>query len=324
MTMPFKDLEHLSVSFQLITEATENFTTIIGKGGYGPVYKGHLSLSGQNELTTTVAIKRLDTRISGQGLKEFLTEIQLLSRYKHPNLVSLLGFCNQGPEKALIYEYAHRGSLDKYLSTAENNPTCQLTWEQRLNICIDAARGLDHLHNHVAQHERVIHRDVKSANVLLDSNWRAMISDFGLSKIGRANENDSYLITNACGTHGYCDPSYQHTGILTKESDVYSFGVVLFEVLCGRLCFFKDAEGKQRLLPQLAQSYYKKNKLSRIIDPTLRDYLDSNSMKKFSRIAYQCLLDDREGRPSMDLVLHELERALHLLAVRAAKSCTIS
>ncbi|XP_071704129.1 probable serine/threonine-protein kinase PBL22 [Rutidosis leptorrhynchoides] len=311
--MSFTDLDHLSIPFEQIKEATTNFTTIIGKGGYGPVYKGRISLSGETELTT-VAIKRLDTRISGQGLKEFLTEIQLLSRYKkHPNLISLVGFCDQGPEKLLIYEYAHLGSLDKYLRNSRN-PTCTLTWKQRLNICIDAARGLDHLHNHVAKHERIIHRDIKSANVLLDSNWRAMIADFGLSKIGRANENESFLITNPCGTHGYCDPLYQQTGILTKESDVYSFGVVLFEVLCGRSCFFMDAESKQRLLPQMAKIYYKKNKLNRIIDPTLKEYMDSNSMKKFSRIAYQCLLDDREGRPPMDLVLQELEKALHLLS----------
>ncbi|XP_071704126.1 receptor-like protein kinase HERK 1 [Rutidosis leptorrhynchoides] len=195
--MPFKDLEHLSIPFEHIIEATKNFITIIGKGGYGPDYKGQLSLSGETKLTT-IAVKRLDTKISGQGLKEFLTEIQLPSRYKHPNLISLLGFCNQGPEKVLIYEYAHRGSLDKYLHNASQNPTFTLTWKQRLNICIDAARGLDHLHNHVAQHERVIHRDIKSANVLLDSNWRAMIADFGLSKLGRANEKDSFFITNAC------------------------------------------------------------------------------------------------------------------------------
>ncbi|XP_071702521.1 diacylglycerol kinase 6-like [Rutidosis leptorrhynchoides] len=310
MAMPFKDLEHLNIRFQLIIEATQNFTTIIGKGGYGPVYKGQLSLSGE---LTTVAVKRLQlNNISCQGLKEFLTEIQLLSRYKHPNLVSLLGFCNQGPEKVLIYEYAHRGSLDKYLRNSRN-PTCTLTWKQRLNICIDAGRGLDHLHNHVAKHERVIHRDIKSANVLLDNNLKAMIADFGLSKIGRANEKDSFLITNPCGTHGYCDPSYQRTGILTKESDVYSFGVVLFEVLCGQLCFYMDAEGKQRLLPQQAKGYYKKNKLNQIIDPNLREYMDSYSMNKFSQIAYQCLLDDRERRPSMNLVLQELEKALHLL-----------
>ncbi|XP_071701891.1 serine/threonine-protein kinase TIO-like [Rutidosis leptorrhynchoides] len=310
MAMPFKDLEHLSIPFEHIKEATENFTTIIGEGGYGPVYKGRLSLSGERE-PTTVAIKRLDARISGQGLKEFSTEIQLLTRYKHPNLISLLGFCNQGPEKVLIYEYAHRGSLDKYLRTSPDS-TCQLTWMQRLNICVDAARGLDHLHNHVAEHERVIHRDIKSANVLLDSNWRAMITDFGLSRIGCANENDMCIFTNVVGTGGYVDPAYQRSGILTKESDVYSFGVVLFEVLCGRSCFYKDRVSKQRLLPQLAQTFYREDTLNRIIDPTLSEYMNTNSMKKFSRIAYQCLLEDRQGRPSMDVVLLELEKALKL------------
>ncbi|XP_071702051.1 serine/threonine-protein kinase TIO-like isoform X2 [Rutidosis leptorrhynchoides] len=310
MTMEFKDLEHLSIPFQLIKEATENFTTIIGKGGYGPVYKGQISLSGQRELTT-VAIKRLDTKISGQGLKEFLTEIRLLTRYKHPNLISLLGFCNQGPEKVLIYEYAHRGSLDKYLRTSLDS-TCQLTWMQRLNICVDAARGLDHLHNHVAEHERVIHRDIKSANVLLDNNWKAMIADFGLSRIGRANENDTFIYTNVVGTAGYVDPAYKCSGILTKESDVYSFGVVLFEVLCGRSCFYMDRVSKQRLLPQLAQSMYREETLNRIIDPILSEYMSTDSMKKFSRIAYQCLLGDRQGRPSMDVVLQQLEKALKL------------
>ncbi|XP_071704149.1 putative receptor-like protein kinase At5g39000 [Rutidosis leptorrhynchoides] len=308
--MAFINLDHLSIPFEQIKEATKNFTTIIGKGGYGPVYMGQISLSGERELTT-VAIKRLDARISGQGLKEFLTEIQLLTRYKHPNLISLLGFCNQGPEKVLIYEYAHRGSLDKYLRTSSDS-TCQLTWMQRLNICVDAARGLDHLHNHVAEHERVIHRDIKSANVLLDSNWRAMIADFGLSKIGRANENETFVFTDVSGTKGYVDPAYHRSGILTKESDVYSFGVVLFEVLCGRSCFYMDIVSKQRLLPQLAQSLYREETLNRIIDPTLSEYMNTNSMKKFSRIAYQCLLEDRQGRPSMDVVLLELEKALKL------------
>ncbi|XP_071701915.1 serine/threonine-protein kinase TIO-like isoform X1 [Rutidosis leptorrhynchoides] len=310
MMMEFKDLEHLSIPFQLIKEATENFTTIIGKGGYGPVYKGQISLSGQRELTT-VAIKRLDTKISGQGLKEFLTEIRLLTRYKHPNLISLVGFCNQGPEKVLIYEYAHRGSLDKYLRTSPDS-ACQLTWMQRLNICVDAARGLDHLHNHVAEHERVIHRDIKSANVLLDNNWKAMIADFGLSRIGRANENDTFIYTNVVGTAGYVDPAYKCSGILTKESDVYSFGVVLFEVLCGRSCFYMDGVSKQRLLPQLAQTFYREETLDRIIDPILSEYMSTDSMKKFSRIAYQCLLGDRQGRPSMDVVLQQLEKALKL------------
>ncbi|XP_071704174.1 hsp70-Hsp90 organizing protein-like [Rutidosis leptorrhynchoides] len=309
-----RDLEHMIIPLQDVELATNSFQTIIGKGGYGNVYKGILSLSNQH---TEVAVKRLDAKLSGQGLKEFLMEIQLLTRYKHPNIVSLLGFCEQGRTNILIYEYAHRGSLDKYLRSAQNS-TCQLTWKQRLNICIQVARGLDHLHNHVAEHERVIHRDIKSANVLIDKNWKAMIADFGLSRIGRANENDTFLVTNVCGTTGYCDPAYQYTGLLTKESDVYSFGVVLFEVLCGRSCFFMDVVSKQRLLPQLAQSYYKKEKLNRIIDPSLDDYKDSISMKRFSRIAYQCLLDDRKGRPTMDLVLQELEKSLNLLEVEEA------
>ncbi|XP_071695584.1 serine/threonine-protein kinase TIO-like [Rutidosis leptorrhynchoides] len=312
-----KESEHLSLPFQVVKSATKNFTTIIGKGGFGEVYKGELKLS--NELTT-VAVKRLlINNLSGQGAKEFLTEIHLLSRYNHPNLVSLLGYCEERNEKVLIYKYAHRGSLDKYLRSA-NNSTCELTWKQRLKICIDAARGLDYLHNHVEDHQRVIHRDVKSANVLLDDNWKAMIADLGLSKLGRANESDTFLVTNACGTEGYCDPAYRQTRILTKESDVYSFGVVLFEVLCGRLCFQSNLHSKEQLLPQLAQKYYKKEKLKMIIDPTLIKYVESNSVKKFARIAYQCLLEDRKGRPSMDLVLQELEKALDMLENTNEKS----
>nr|XP_043616167.1 exocyst complex component EXO70A1-like [Erigeron canadensis] len=135
---------------------------LIGKGGYGLVFKGELLLSGK---LTFVAVKRLDTNISGQGLKEFSTEIHLLTRYKHPNLVSLLGFCEEHGEKILVYDYAERGSLERYLTRGKS--TVQLSWLQRLNICIDAARGLDYLHNHVAQDHRVIHRDIKSANILL-------------------------------------------------------------------------------------------------------------------------------------------------------------
>ena len=296
-----KDLDHLRIPFQDIKVATKNFTTIIGEGGYGPVYTGKLLFSGN---LTFVAVKRLPSiSFSGQGLKEFLTEIHLLSRYKHPNLVSLLGYCEEGNEKILVYEYAKYGSFDKHLKTA-----CQLTWKQRLNICIDAARGLDFLHNHIGAHHRVIHRDIKSANILLDQNWKAMISDFGLSKIGRTKENDTYLITNAGGTLGYCDPVYINTGILTKKSDVYSFGVVLFEALCGRL-FFMDVVGEERLYVLRARRCYKEGKLNEIMDLNLKD---SESVKEFSDIAYKCLDDDPEERPSMDLVLWKLEKALEL------------
>ncbi|XP_023764482.1 receptor-like protein kinase HERK 1 [Lactuca sativa] len=186
-----RESRHLRVPFRDIKLATTNFTMLIGSGGYGHVYRGELLLSGK---LISVAVKRLpnNNKHSGQGLKEFLTEIQLLSRYKHPNLVSLLGYCDEDNEKILIYEYAKYGSLDRFLSMS--NTRFQVPWKQRIKICIDAARGLDYLHNHVAENHRVIHRDIKSVNILLDHNWKAMISDLGLSKIGRANENESYLI----------------------------------------------------------------------------------------------------------------------------------
>ncbi|XP_076933694.1 putative receptor-like protein kinase At5g39000 [Bidens hawaiensis] len=308
-----EELKHLRKSFQDIKEATLNFTTLIGSGGYGPVYRGQLSLSSE---PTVVAVKQLKTdNISGQGLKEFLTEIQMLSRYKHQNIVSLLGFCEEGDQKFLIYEYAEHGSLDKYLRPTKT--TCPLTWKQRISICVDAARGLDHLHNHVAKNQRVIHRDIKSANILLDHNWKAMIADFGLSKIGRANESITYIITNASGTHGYCDPAYIRTGILTKESDVYSFGVVLLEVLCGRLCF-KNVNGEDEYLAPLARRHYQQQKLDLIIDDDLKKYMGSYSMKVFTEIAFQCLQDDRKQRPSMGLVVKKLEKALKYIEIEEA------
>ncbi|MFS7958854.1 putative protein kinase RLK-Pelle-CrRLK1L-1 family [Helianthus anomalus] len=249
--------------------------------------------------------------------------VDMLSRYKHQNLVSLVGFCEELDEKFLVYEYAEHGSLDSYLKPTITTACRPLTWKQRINICVDAARGLDHLHNHVAQNHIIIHRDIKSANILLDRNWKAMIADFGLSKIGRANENDTYLITNASGTHGYCDPAYIHTGILTKESDVYSFGVVLFEVLCGRLCFI-NVNSKERFLAPLAQHYYKHKKINLIVDRELKNYMNSDSMTVFSEIAFQCLQDDRKRRPSMGFVLQNLEKAMGLLEMEEAPELLVS
>lgn len=301
------DLQHLSVSFEDIKRGTSNFTNIIGKGGYGHVYKGELLRSGK---PTTVAVKRL-TSYAGrnQGVKEFLTELQFLSRYKHPNLVSLLGYCKEGNEMILIYEYAEHGSLESNLSM--DRTPFPLPWKERINICIQAARGLDYLHYHAAENQRVIHRDIKSANILLDHNWKPMVSDLGLSRICRANENESYVISNPGGTRGYVDPAYIDTGILTKESDVYSFGVVLFEVLCGRPCLPKVGN-ESRDLVSLAQTCYEQGNLNDIIHHDLRKQMDSDSFNTFSEIAYQCLNKERKQRPTMGLVVEKLEKALEL------------
>nr|XP_043625566.1 calcium-dependent protein kinase 26-like [Erigeron canadensis] len=303
ITTSINESKDLVISFQVIQEATKNFSTVIGKGRFGFVYKAQLLLSGE---LTSVAVKRLDSsKISSKGLKEFLTKIQLLSRYKHPNLVSLLGFCDEAGETILIYEYAEHGSLVKHL-LGSGKITRPLTWEQRISICLDTARGLDYLHNHIVINHGVMHTDIKSANILIGHNWKAMIADLGLSNIGRANESDSYLITNASGTHGYCDPAYMHTGILTNESDVYSFGVVMYEVLCGRSSFV-NVNNEHQFLAPLAQRYYETGRLHEIIDPYLKMEVDHDTLKSFSEIAYSCLLNERERRPSMGLIVQKLE-----------------
>lgn len=295
-----KESEHLKIPFKEIEIATNKFETCIGKGGYGRVYKGELFIFGK---LTTVAIKRLSEQF-GQGLKEFLTEITLLSGQKHPNLITLLGYCEEGKEKIIIYEYAERGSLDQYLT--HRNTTYTLTWLERLRICVDIARGLEHLHNHVGKHQTIIHRDIKSSNILVDHNWVAKISDLGLSKLSLAGLNRSAIISHPCGTGGYCEPEYIATGIVKKESDVYSFGVVLLEILCGRLCFIKDDQGLFLL------DYYKMKKLEDIIDPSLRKQMSSYSMNNFLAIAYGCLHEDRGQRLPMDLVVKELEKSLQI------------
>ncbi|KAL7617475.1 hypothetical protein Lser_V15G03167 [Lactuca serriola] len=174
-------------------------------------------------------IKRLD-KMFGQVEQQFLSELQILLEYKHENIIGLVGYCNELGESIIVYENASRGSLDRYLS--DNG----LSWIKRLEICIDIASGLDILHGGGVTQEVVIHRDIKSSNILLDDDWKAKITDFGLSMISPINKDIDFVIENiAYGTLGYCDPLYIEIGFLTNESDIYTFGVVLFEILCGRL-----------------------------------------------------------------------------------------
>ncbi|KAF5799959.1 putative protein kinase RLK-Pelle-CrRLK1L-1 family [Helianthus annuus] len=310
------ELDHLKIPLEDIKLATNNFSdsNFIGQGGFGRVYKGQLPLSAFAASTTTsrstnptarpatIAVKRLDVK-GGQGQHEFLMEIAMLSSYKHDNLVSLVGFSEEGDEKIIVYEHEVRGSLDKYLAT-------DLTWVQRLQICLGAARGLNYLHDGVGEGHRVLHRDIKSSNILLDENWEAKVSDFGLSKIGPTNQEFTFLVTTAAGTFGYVDPIYITTGVLTKESDVYSFGVVLFEVLCGRLAMIGKYEDERRFLAHLARLRYEEGKLDEIIIPSIRKQIKPNSLQTFSRIAYQCLKLERKQRPTMATIMEQLQISL--------------
>ncbi|KAL4565202.1 hypothetical protein LXL04_029287 [Taraxacum kok-saghyz] len=250
-----------------------------------------------------VAFKRLDRKL-GQGNIEFWKEIIMLSKYRHENLVPLMNFCIEGDERILVYEYASRGSLDRYLTDIN------VSWIQRLKICVGAARALKFLHDPMETQQRVIHRDIKSSNILLDENWTAKVSDFGLSKVGPANQPQTYVFSNVVGTPGYCDPLYFETGFLSKESDVYSFGVVLFEVMCGKLCY-EYANGKitDILVPKWKKCYEEK-RLDEIIFHSLKEDMESSSVDCFSAVAYKCVEKVSEKRPTMAEIVKELEFAL--------------
>ncbi|PWA65702.1 protein kinase-like domain-containing protein [Artemisia annua] len=249
-----------------------------------------------------VAFKRLDRKFD-QGDPEFWKEIMMLSLFKHENIVSLLGYCDDCDEKILVYEYLPRKSLDRYLKSSD------LTWVLRLKICIGAARGLEFLHTPVGNQQRVLHRDIKSSNILLDESWNAKISDFGLSKFGPVYQKYTFLVSHPVGTIGYCDPLYAQSGLLTKESDVYSFGVVLCEVLCGRLCteHNNDRDGS---FVELARQSYRQSTVDQIVYENIRGDIDPDSLKTFMRIVYQCLELDREQRPLITKIVTELESAL--------------
>ncbi|CAH1439553.1 unnamed protein product [Lactuca virosa] len=292
-----KQFEHLRIRLEVIESATNNFSedSCIGRGGFGKVYKGELLHSKGHSM---VALKHLD-RAFGQGDSEFWKEVIMLSVYRHQNIVSLLGFCDEKDQKILVYEYASNRSLDLHLDNKD------LTWVRRLKVCLGAARGLAYLHDPGETQQRVLHRDIKSSNIL-DENWNARIADLGLSRFGPANQKYTFIVTNnTVGTIGYCDPLYLESGILIKESDVYSFGVVLFEVLCGRLCF-----GNNGSFTQLVRKHYRQNSLNEIVWSNIRDEIHPSSLKVFSKIAYQCLKSDNEKRPLMNDIVRGLETAL--------------
>ncbi|KAJ0768850.1 putative protein kinase RLK-Pelle-CrRLK1L-1 family [Helianthus annuus] len=232
----------------------------------------------------------------------FFKEIRLLSRIRHVNLNALLKICIEGDELILVYDYEARGSLDRYLSEPG------LTWTQRLKICVGVATAIDFLHG--GSTHTVLHRDIKSSNILLNENWTAKVSDFGLSKIGPANQPATYVFSNAVGTPGYCDPVYFETGFLTKESDVYSFGVVLFELMCGKLCCEYSNGRLSQILVNKWRRCYEEKRLDEIIFPDLKEKMDSCSLNTFSSLAYRCLKTYREERPSTAEVMKQLEIAL--------------
>ncbi|KAG8068276.1 hypothetical protein GUJ93_ZPchr0005g15304 [Zizania palustris] len=286
-------------SFDELKSCTNNFSDSheIGSGGYGKVYKGTL-VDG-----TRVAIKRAQPN-SMQGAVEFKNEIELLSRVHHRNLVSLIGFCYEQGEQMLVYEYISNGTLRENLT----GRGAYLDWKKRLRIALGSARGLAYLHE--LADPPIIHRDVKSANILLDDNLKAKVADFGLSKLV-ADTEKGHVSTQVKGTLGYLDPEYYMTQQLSEKSDVYSFGVVMLELVSGRQPIEKGRyivrEMKLAINPADHDGHYG---LRCIVDPAIRDAARTPGFRRFVQLAMRCVDESAAARPAMGAVVKEIEAML--------------
>ncbi|KAF0925389.1 hypothetical protein E2562_016641 [Oryza meyeriana var. granulata] len=286
-------------SFDELKICTNNFSDSheIGSGGYGKVYRGILGDG------TRVAIKRAQPG-SMQGAVEFKNEIELLSRVHHRNLVSLIGFCYEQGEQMLVYEYISNGTLRENLTGRGT----YLDWKKRLRIALGSARGLAYLHE--LADPPIIHRDVKSTNILLDDNLKAKVADFGLSKLV-ADTEKGHVSTQVKGTLGYLDPEYYMTQQLSEKSDVYSFGVVMLELVSGRQPIEKGRyvvrEVRLAIDPADRDHHYG---LRGIVDPAIRDAARTPVFRRFVQLAMGCVDESAAARPAMGAVVKEIEAML--------------
>ncbi|KAI3509114.1 hypothetical protein L1887_24140 [Cichorium endivia] len=285
-------------SFEELKRCTDNFSErkIIGSGGYGKVYKGTLDTGNE------VAIKRAQQG-SLQGAQEFKTEIELLSRIHHKNVVALVGFCYEQGEQMLVYEYISNGTLKDNLS---GKTGIRLDWIKRLTIALDSAKGLTYLHE--LANPPIIHRDIKSNNILLDDHLIAKVADFGLSKL-LGDNSKGYVSTQVKGTLGYMDPEYYMTQQLTEKSDVYSFGVVLMELLTARPPIQKGKYIVREVNEAIDKS---PNELYKILDPYLGQSQTIGGLTKFVNLAMRCVEDLGVDRPKMADVVREIETIIDL------------
>ncbi|XP_031488587.1 probable LRR receptor-like serine/threonine-protein kinase At1g05700 [Nymphaea colorata] len=283
-----------------IVRITNNFERMIGKGGSADVFYGKL-IDGKE-----VAVKTL-TRTTVQRSKEFSAEIKLLTKVHHKYFVSFYGFCEEGDNMILVYEYMSGGNLRELLSD-NSRSSVVVSWKQRLKIALSSAIGLEYLHS--GCQPPIIHRDVKTSNILLNENSEAKIADFGLSKI-YVTEDITHVTTTVAGTPGYVDPEYYNTNKLTEKSDVYSFGVVLLELITGHRAILTLESERVHIL-QWVTPKIMRGDVASIVDPRLQGQYDINSIWKVVEVALTCGEEKAIGRPTMTEVVNGLKAALEI------------
>ncbi|KAH1048109.1 hypothetical protein J1N35_038893 [Gossypium stocksii] len=284
-------------TYSEIVTITANFKTGIGEGGFGKVFHGHLNDG------TPVAVKLLSSS-SKQGYKEFQAEAQSLMIVHHKNLVSLIGYCKEDDHMALVYEFMSNGNLRQHLFSTN---TTVLNWKQRLQIAVDAAQGLDYLHNGCKP--PIVHRDLKPSNILLTENMQAKIADFGLSRAFSTDTTTSSISTALAGTPGYIDPELHASGTLNKKSDVYSFGIILFELITGLPVQIKSTEHIMHIVDWVTPMI-EEGDIRKIIDPRLGNDFDVNAAWKAVEIAMWCAQRTSKQRPDISQVIAELKECI--------------
>ncbi|XWS23430.1 hypothetical protein CRYUN_Cryun28dG0013400 [Craigia yunnanensis] len=300
-------------SLEALIQATNNFSEDhkIGTGSFGSVYQATLD-DGREVAVKRAEITSTSSYVIGTKRQEdkdnaFVNELEYLSRLHHKNLVRLLGFCEDFNERVLVYEYMNNGTLHDHLHKCQNPPF--MSWAIRLKIALDAARGIEYLHEYAVP--PIIHRDVKSSNILLDATWTAKVSDFGLSLLG-PGDDESHLSLRAAGTVGYMDPEYYRLQQLTTKSDVYSFGVVLLELLSGYKAIHRNKNGAPRHVVDFVVPYILQDEIHRVLDPRVPPPtpFEIEAVAYVGYLAADCVRPEGRDRPSMTEIVNYLEKAL--------------
>ncbi|XP_050203368.1 probable serine/threonine-protein kinase PBL9 isoform X2 [Mercurialis annua] len=295
-------------NFSDLKTSTRNFRpdSVLGEGGFGSVFKGWIDensfAAAKPGTGMVIAVKRLNQE-GLQGHKEWLAEVNYLGQFSHPHLVKLIGYCVEDEHRLLVYEFMPRGSLENHLFR-RGSYFQPLSWNLRLKVALGAAKGLAFLHS---DENKIIYRDFKTSNILLDSKYNAKLSDFGLAKDGPTGDK-SHVSTRVMGTYGYAAPEYLATGHLTARSDVYSFGVVLLEMLSGRRAIDKNRPSGEHNLVEWAKPYLaNKRKVFRILDNRLEGQYSIDVACKVAALALRCISIEPKFRPTMNEVVTSLE-----------------